>query len=188
MMTKTKTSSCKFLVYLLMVPVCAIMLMSFGKKQNEVQPEIAHVAQNRATQDTPDIAPVDLTKVTKVVLFGEMMDHRTNKLRNHSGIDFALSEGSEVVATADGVVIAQAYGDKPGNFVRIKHNETYSTRYYHLETALVKKGDTIRKGQVIGLVGSTGSLSTAPHLHYEILKNGGTVDPKDYLPRLPGLD
>ncbi|MEX1241754.1 MAG: M23 family metallopeptidase [Cyclobacteriaceae bacterium] len=55
------------------------------------------------------------------------------------------------------------------------------------ETALVKKGDRIRKGQVIGLVGSTGSLSTAPHLHYEILKNDATVDPKDYLPRLPGL-
>ena len=185
MMTKIKTSSDNFVFYLLMVPVCAIMLMSFGKKSHEVQPEIVLKAPGIAAQNTPDISPVDLTKVTKVVLYGEMMDHRTNKLRNHTGIDFELSRGSEVVATADGMVIAQTHGEKRGNHVIIKHNEVFSTRYFHLETALVKHGDRVTKGQVIGRVGNTG-LSTAPHLHYEILKSDATVDPKDYLPRLPG--
>ena len=185
MITKAKTRPCPFVVYLLMVPTCAIMLMSFVKKQIEIQPGLAHAAHEAAPQDTPDIAPVDLTKVTKVVLYGERMDQRVNKLRKHTGVDFELSKGSAVVATADGIVIMQTYGDKPGNFVRIKHNETYSTRYYHLETALVKKGDRVSKGQVIGLVGSTGLYSTAPHLHYEVLKNDTPIDPKDFLPRLP---
>ena len=83
---------------------------------------------------------------------------------------------------ADGVVTAQTYADRPGNFVRIQHSDSYSTRYYHLETALVKVGE-----KVIGLVGSTGTSSTAPHLHYEVLKNDEPVDPKRYLPKLPGL-
>lgn len=184
-MTKAKTSPIMVLVHLLMVPACAIMLMSFVKKQIEIQPGLANAAQEAAPQDIPDIAPVDLTEVTKVVLYGERMDRRINKPRNHTGIDFELSKGSNVVATADGIVIVQTYGDKPGNFVSIKHNETYSTRYYHLETALVKRGDRVSKGQVIGLVGSTGLYSTAPHLHYEVLKNDAPIDPKDFLPRLP---
>jgi len=186
MMTKKKTSYYMMVVYLLMVPACAIMLMSFGKKQNALTPDIGH-GQSITTRNTPDIAPVDFTKVKKVVLYGDIMNPRTNEMRNHTGIDFQLSAGSDVVATADGVVMAQAYGDKPGNFVRIKHNETYSTRYYHLETALVKVGDKVTKGQVIGLVGNTGLSSVTPHLHYEILKNDATVDPRGYLPELPGL-
>lgn len=185
MATKAKTSLYIFFLYVPMVPVCAIMLMSFGKEPDKIQSASAQVKQDAARQDTPDIAPVDLTRVSKVVLYGERMDGRTNKPRNHTGIDFELTKGSDVVATADGVVIVQMYGDKPGNFVSIKHNETYSTRYYHLETALVKRGDRVSKGQVIGLVGSTGLYSTAPHLHYEVLKNDTPIDPKDFLPRLP---
>lgn len=169
-----------------MVPVCAIMLMSFEKEPHETQFNIVMRPPGLAVQDTPDISPVDLTKVTKVVLYGEMMDRRTNKLRNHTGIDFVLNKGSDVVATADGMVIVQAHGKKRGNHVIIKHNDVFSTRYFHLETALVKHGDRVTKGQVVGLVGNTG-LSAAPHLHYEILKNDSMVDPKEYLPSLPAL-
>lgn len=186
MMTNTKTSSLRLGASLLMVPACVIMLMSFGKKPHEAPFGIVLSAPRVATQSSPDISPVDLTKVTKVVRYGEMMDRRTNKLKNHSGVDLVLSKGSDVVATADGIVIVQAHGKKRGNHVIIKHNDVFSTRYFHLETALVKTGDSVTKGQVIGLVGNTG-LSAAPHLHYEILKNDSTVDPKDYLPPLPAL-
>ena len=185
-MTKTKMLYNMVLVSLLIVPLCAILLMSFAWKHDEVQHGVPGVFQNAVVQDTPDIAPVDLTKVTKVVLFGEIMDTRINEVRNHTGIDFELGKGSDVVATADGVVIVQNYGEKPGNYVVIKHSETFSTRYYHLESALVKHGDKVKRNQVIGLVGNTG-LSSIPHLHYEVLKNGRPVDPKDHLPGLPRL-
>lgn len=174
MITKTKKSAYLF------VPVCALILMSFGFHQNG-QPK-----NDLTAQDIPDTAPVDFARVTKVVLFGDITDPATNKARKHTGIDFQLSAGSNVVATADGVVVASKYADKPGNFVLIKHNETFSTRYYHLDASLVKAGERVRKGQVIGLVGSTGVLSTTPHLHYEVLKDDKAVDPKDYLPELPG--
>lgn len=176
----TKTSLRRALPGMLMIPVCAIILMSFGTKQTELPPEAARIAQN-----IPDIAPVDLTKVTRVVAFGEAPDRRTNKLRNHTGIDFELSKGSDVVSTADGIVVVQTVGEMRGLHVIIKHNETFSTRYFHLESALVKEGDPVKKGQVIGLVGNTG-LSAVPHLHYEVLKNDATIDPKNYLPKLPG--
>jgi murein DD-endopeptidase MepM/ murein hydrolase activator NlpD len=162
------------------VPLCAIILMSFSNKQSEVPSETAYVPQN-----APDIAPVDLTKVTKVVLYGQRADRTTNQLRNHTGIDFEITKGSDVVSTADGIVVVQRVGELRGLHVIIKHNETFSTRYFHLESALVKQGDTVKKGEVIGLVGNTG-LSSVPHLHYEILKNDATIDPKNYLPKLPG--
>ena len=181
-MTKKKRALRTFAGCLLMLPVCPIILMSFGKKPEVVQPQSGYVAQNITVENIPDISPVDLTKVTKVVPYGEILDPRTNRMRNHTGIDFELNAGSDVLATADGVVVVQRYGDKRGNFVVIRHDETFRTRYSHLETAMVKEGDVIRKGQVIGLVGSTGILSTTPHLHYEILKNDTEVDPKNYLP------
>lgn len=184
MMTKKKTSCYMVMAYLLMVPASAIMLMSFGRKQSVVEAHVVH-PQNNISQNIPDIAPVDFAKVTKVLLYGNVIDPRTNKPKNHTGIDFALSAGSDVLATADGVVTVQQYNKRAGNFVRIKHDGMYSTRYYHLQTALVKIGEKVKKGQVIGLVGNTG-LSTVPHLHYEILKNDAMVDPKDYLPKLPG--
>lgn len=184
MKTNKHTPSYKFVCFLLMIPACAIILMSFARKQNVFRPG---AGPTTTSASTPDIAPVDFASVTKVVGFGSTMDARTNQMRNHTGMDFQLSAGSQVVATADGIVAVQAYGEKPGNFIRIKHNNTYSTRYYHLETALVKRGDKVRKGQVIGLVGNTG-LSTTPHLHYEILKNDAAVDPKGYLPGVPAAD
>jgi murein DD-endopeptidase MepM/ murein hydrolase activator NlpD len=98
-----------------------------------------------------------------------------------------MPEGSNVYATADGVVEFERYNDNYGNYVRVKHNDQYSSQYSHLRTATVKQGDKITRGQVIGLVGSTGVSSTGPHLHYEIIKDNIMVDPKNYLPKLPGI-
>ncbi len=97
----------------------------------------------------------------------------------HTGIDIAVSQGTEVVAAAPGRVAESKYDDGRGNYIVIRHNDEYSTLYAHLEKASVKSGDTVEKGQIIGTVGSTG-LSTGPHLHYEIHKNGTPVDPGDW--------
>lgn len=186
MMTKRKTPVFKFALYLFLVPATAVLLMSFGKRKNTIEPVAEPIASKSVIQNIPDIAPVDFEKVTMVVLYGERKNPAKNQMRNHTGIDFEIAEGSNVYATADGVVVFTRYGDNYGNYVRIKHGDMYSSQYSHLTIATVKQGDKITKGQVIGLVGSTGLLSKGPHLHYEILKDGKMVDPKDYLPKLPG--
>jgi murein DD-endopeptidase MepM/ murein hydrolase activator NlpD len=168
-----------------MIPASIILLMSFGRRQKAFDPGVKRIPLTSVIQNTPDIAPVDFAKVTKVVLYGERTDPAIGQMKNHTGIDFEIAEGSNVFATADGVVEFARFGEKYGNYVRIKHGDIYSTQYSHLTTAIVKNGDKITRGQVIGLVGNTG-LSKAPHLHYEILKDGTMVDPKDYLPKLPG--
>lgn len=186
MMTKEKTSSWKFIVYLCLVPASAVLLMSFGQKQSASDVRVKPIASTSPVQNIPDIAPVDFEKVTRVILYGERPNPAPGQMKKHQGIDFELAKGSNVFATAEGVVVFAGSGEKYGNYVRIRHSDMYSTQYSHLETATVKQGERITKGQVIGLVGNTG-LSSIPHLHYEIIKDGTMVDPKDYLPKLPGL-
>jgi len=101
-------------------------------------------------------------------------------LRKHKGIDFAAPTGTAVYATADGQVISRAERfDGYGKMVVIDHGFGYVTRYAHLQDFKVRVGQNIKRGEQIGYVGSTG-LSTAPHLHYEILVNGTQIDPVNY--------
>jgi hypothetical protein len=186
MMTRKETSRYLLIIYLIMLPVCAILLMSFGGKAIPSKSG-AHPLHQIPLLQTPGIPPVDLGKVTKVVMYGDRIHPATHQPTKHTGVDFELPLGSDVVSTGDGVVVIQEYGDRQGNYIVIRHDETLMTRYYHLQKALVKNGDKVRKGQVIGLVGSTGILSTSSHLHYEVIKNGTDVDPKDYLPELSGF-
>jgi murein DD-endopeptidase MepM/ murein hydrolase activator NlpD len=189
MMTKKKSSAFTFALYLMLVPTAAVLLMSFGKKQNTFAPVAeAVVAPKSVIQDIPNIAPVDFEKVTMVVLYGARKNPAKNQGKKHTGIDFQMPEGSNVYATADGVVEFARYNDNYGNYVRVKHSDTYSSQYSHLTTSTVKQGDKITQGQVIGLVGSTGLSSKGPHLHYEVMKDNVMVDPKDYLPKLPGSE
>jgi murein DD-endopeptidase MepM/ murein hydrolase activator NlpD len=102
--------------------------------------------------------------------------------QQHSGIDFAATSGTLIRSTARGVV-DDVYKDAYfGLMVIIKHGYGFSTRYGHCLQVLVAKGDHVERGQTIALVGNTGR-SSAPHLHYEILKDGKTVDPMEYIIR-----
>jgi beta-lactamase regulating signal transducer with metallopeptidase domain len=187
MMTKKKTPAFSFALYVMLLPVAAVLLMAFGKKHNPTEPVAkAMVASTSVIQYIPNIAPVDFEKVTMVVLYGERKNPAKSQGKKHTGIDFQMPEGSNVYATADGTVEFARYNDNYGNYVRVKHSDTYSSQYSHLTRATVKQGDKITQGQVIGLVGSTGLSSKGPHLHYEIIKDKIMVDPKDYLPNLPG--
>lgn len=96
----------------------------------------------------------------------------------HHGVDFAAPMGTPVVSAGDGVVEVARYKGANGNYVRIKHNGTYETAYLHLRNFAkgIKAGTTVRQGQVIGYVGSTGR-STGPHLDYRVYKNGMAVNP-----------
>lgn len=100
----------------------------------------------------------------------------------HKGVDFAGSEGDDVVATGAGLVTwaGERYGY--GNLVEIEHGNGLVTRYGHNKALEVQVGDVVTKGQVIAVMGSTGR-STGPHVHYEVLKKGKQIDPLPFVYR-----
>ena len=103
--------------------------------------------------------------------------HPVQKIwKTHLGTDYAAPEGTPIISTGDGVVIESAYTSNNGNFVKIKHDDTYTTQYLHMSKQAVRAGQTVRQGQVIGYVGSTG-LATGPHVCYRFWKNGKQVNP-----------
>jgi len=114
--------------------------------------------------------------------YGERNDPFTGKPAWHGGVDFAGKEGSDVVATAAGVVswVGERYGY--GLLVEINHGDGLVTRYGHNKEAKVKKGDVVSKGQVISKMGNSGR-STGAHVHYEVLKDGRNVNPLPYVNR-----
>ncbi len=96
--------------------------------------------------------------------------------RMHSGLDFRARHGTPIYAATDGTVNFSGRNGGYGNFVRIRHGGGLSTGYAHMSRIAVRNGEQVRRGQVIGYVGSTG-LSTGPHLHYEMYRNGKKIDP-----------
>jgi murein DD-endopeptidase MepM/ murein hydrolase activator NlpD len=112
--------------------------------------------------------------------FGKRTDPFNGRQEMHKGLDFAGQMGSEVLATAAGVVswAGKRYGY--GQLIEINHGNGISTRYAHCERILVKVGETVKQGETIGLMGSSGR-STGPHVHYEVLKDGHQVNPTQYV-------
>ncbi|MDC7995131.1 M23 family metallopeptidase [Altibacter sp. HG106] len=109
------------------------------------------------------------------------------KIRPHKGTDFAAAIGTPILATADGVVTKSERRGGNGNYVKIKHNDTYETQYLHMRKRNVRKGDYVRQGDVIGWVGMTGNTG-GPHVCYRFWKNGKQVDPfKQDLPASESL-
>jgi murein DD-endopeptidase MepM/ murein hydrolase activator NlpD len=114
--------------------------------------------------------------------YGKRTDPFNGRLAWHAGVDFAGKHGSDVIAVASGVVTwaSERYGY--GKLVEINHGNGYKTRYAHGAEIKVKLGDVVRKGDVVAAMGSSGR-STGPHVHFEVYKNGRTVDPAAYLHR-----
>lgn len=98
----------------------------------------------------------------------------------HSGRDIAADEGSPVYAVLDGTVTAAGTAEMAGKYVKILHSDGTETLYCHCSKLIVEKGDEVKKGDIIALVGQTG-LATGPHLHFEYHKNGKTADPGEIL-------
>ena len=112
--------------------------------------------------------------------FGERVDPISGKKAWHEGMDFAGSKGSEVIAVANGVVVFAGYRDGYGQMVEISHGKDLRTRYGHHEEVLVHAGQSVKRGDVIALMGSSGR-STGPHVHFEVLKEGRPVNPAPYV-------
>lgn len=114
--------------------------------------------------------------------YGRRADPFTGKSAWHAGVDFAGKEGAPIVAVASGVVTWASDRSGYGLMVEVNHGNGYKTRYGHCEKINVKVGDVVRKGDEVALMGSTGR-STGPHVHFEVYRNGRTVDPAAYLHR-----
>lgn len=127
---------------------------------------------------TPTLWPTDRLDVTSS--FGTRRDPFTGRLTFHAGIDLGGGIGDPVYAAADGKVVISSRDGTHGNYIVIDHGRGIRTRYLHLHKRLVDAGDRVKKGDLIGLLGSTGR-STGPHLHYEVIVNGRPVDPQPYL-------
>lgn len=112
--------------------------------------------------------------------YGWRNDPFTGKRDFHSGVDIVASTGTKILAPADGVVSRVGTLPAYGKSIDLAHAQGYVTRYGHLSQSLVKPGQRLKRGDVIGRVGSTGR-STGPHLHYEVYRNGRTVNPWKYL-------
>jgi murein DD-endopeptidase MepM/ murein hydrolase activator NlpD len=100
----------------------------------------------------------------------------------HTGVDISVPPGSEVKATANGIVSFAGWTENSGIVVVVEHGHGFSTAYAHNRKALVRVGQRIARGEVIAQSGSTG-VSTGPHVHYEIWKNGRPTDPAGFLAR-----
>ncbi|MCZ6468464.1 MAG: M23 family metallopeptidase [Candidatus Dadabacteria bacterium] len=112
--------------------------------------------------------------------FGYRKDPFKSRSGFHSGLDLDANYGQRVVATADGVVTKASWHTNYGKTVIVKHKDNYETLYGHLSKLQVKEGQEVKVGDVIGKAGSTGR-STGTHLHYEVIKDGKRVNPKNFL-------
>ncbi len=112
--------------------------------------------------------------------FGIRPDPFTGQPAFHEGVDISTSRSEPVLATADGVVLRSGWAGEYGKAIEIAHGDRYETLYGHLEKTLVAEGQTVRRGDRVGLVGSTGR-STAPHLHYEVHVDRRAVNPLEYI-------
>ena len=99
-----------------------------------------------------------------------------NKIRAHKGTDFAAAIGTEIMATANGTVTESRRKGGNGNYVKVRHNSTYTTQYLHMSKRAVRVGQVVKQGDVIGYIGMTGNTS-GPHVCYRFWKNGVQVDP-----------
>ena len=120
------------------------------------------------------MAPVKFSRISSG-FSGRRFHPVQKRWKAHLGTDYAAPHGTPIMSTADGYIIAASYTGGNGNYVKVKHNDTYTTQYLHMSKRAVKKGDHVKQGQIIGYVGSTG-LATGPHVCYRFWKNGKQIN------------
>lgn len=128
----------------------------------------------------PAIQPVANKNLKQMASgYGNRIDPIYGTVRYHAGMDFSAAVGTDIYATGDGTVEDAGWESGYGNCVVIDHGYGYKTRYAHMSRIGVRRGEKVIRGQVIGAVGNTGK-STGPHLHYEVIVKGRTVNPVNY--------
>lgn len=137
--------------------------------------------QQNLFTEIPSICPVKNPNYHISMAFGPNIHPLKGNWYIHKGLDFSTwRSGDAVLATASGQVVTVGFDSSFGNYIIIKHNHGMYTRYAHLNSFRVKKGEAVSQGQVIGTIGNTG-VSTGPHLHYEVHIGSDVVDPAKYI-------
>lgn len=185
-------------IYALTAPLTVMIIFAFSAKHsihpmNEVEAGIAGFIGPLGTlssstevfqqeENVPSVLPLkDTNKVRLTSSFGMRMHPIYKVEKMHLGADFSCPLGSEVIATADGVIEKiESKMEGYGKQVVIDHGSGFKTRYAQLESFKVEERESVKKGQVIALSGNSG-MSTAPHLHYEVIREGKRVDPEVYI-------
>ncbi len=149
--------------------------------------ELQQLAHNKEGMSAalPAIWPIDRTQLNSIGHYGMRRHPIYNRYIMHTGIDLGSKRGTPVFATGDGVVEKSIQGQTYrgyGQEILIDHHFSYKTRYAHLNKRHVQQGDSVKRGQLIGEVGSSGG-TTGSHLHYEVIYKGSTVNPINYFDR-----
>ncbi|MEW4449499.1 M23 family metallopeptidase [Qipengyuania sp. JC766] len=146
--------------------------------QSVTATDVRQLAAMNMPAATPSLMPIATATLTSG--YG-MRDHPVLRRRaNHKGVDLAAATGTPIYATADGTVSRANYSGSYGNVVYIEHAGEMQTRYAHMSRIATADGAQVKKGDLIGYVGSTGR-STGPHLHYEVRISGRAVNPVPYM-------
>ena len=155
-------------------------LTSRIKAQQKSYDQVDDLVKNKEQllSHTPAIQPVSNKDLNRIASgFGYRIDPVYKTTKFHAGLDFSAPQGTPIYATADGTVTtAGSTGNGYGNHVVINHGYGYETLYGHMVRVKARNGQQVKRGEVIGWVGSTGK-STGPHCHYEVHKNGEKIDP-----------
>ena len=144
------------------------------QKEDEEEKPIFSYTEQGIKSNIPSGKPTQYTRISSP--FGTRIHPITRKKHTHKGIDMAAPRMTPIYATADATVTFAAYNGGYGNFVKLNHENGYKTAYAHMHKIAVKNGDKIKKGDLVGYVGTTGS-STGNHLHYEVYYKDQLVDP-----------
>jgi murein DD-endopeptidase MepM/ murein hydrolase activator NlpD len=168
------------------------IVVSTTKKLNELKKELyiqsksydelVLLSKNKETMlaSLPAIQPVSNKDLTRMASgFGWRIDPVYHTRRFHAGMDFTAPLGTDIYATAKGTITAAGWQQGYGNCVQINHGYGYLTLYGHMSAIKVRVGQSVKRGEVIGLVGSTGK-STGPHCHYEVHYKGEIMNPQNY--------
>lgn len=151
------------------------IIYAFPFAQNEHSQKIDYYdEEGKALKNFFLKAPLKFVNITS--RYAKTRFHPVQRIwKAHKGTDYAAPKGTPIMTTASGIVEQTGFTAGNGNFVKVKHNKTYSTQYLHMSKILVRRGQRVSQGDVIGKVGSTG-LSTGPHVCYRFWKNGVQVD------------
>ncbi|KDN55190.1 peptidoglycan DD-metalloendopeptidase family protein [Flavobacterium seoulense] len=151
------------------------IMYAFPFVQNEASGKVDYYDEDGKTMKNLFLkSPIKFSRITSRFTMSRFhpVQHRW---KAHKGTDYAAPTGTPIMTTAAGVVETTGYTAGNGNFVKVKHNGTYSTQYLHMSKILVRRGQRVNQGDVIGRVGSTG-LASGPHVCYRFWKNGVQVD------------
>jgi hypothetical protein len=185
MITKIKSSKKATLKLLFLLPIICVLIVAFASPNNVKSelPAFSNTSNISKISEIPSITPIKKAQFQETSGYGWRIHPIYKKRQFHNGVDFKAEEGTSVIATADGIVQKCEFieqGKGYGRMILIQHNQQYSTLYAQLSEFKVKVGDQVKQGSIIGLVGHSG-ISTGPHLHYEVFKDGKNVDPKEYI-------